>query len=104
MSEPFSSPEHGQYIDNPYPYPLPYGAGDALCDDSEFSALMESLSNEPGYGDDGAGPIYALAGYPDPAIYLHDYTPTLSAADCNAPVVSTPGPANFFDGVPVLDS
>lgn len=112
LPEQFPFPEQEQYLYAPYPYLLPVESGDLLCDDSEFSALMESMSDEPGSYDEGAGPISApafdpysdLGGYPDLELQAPGYPTTLGPADYSAFVTANPGPANFSDGVPVLDS
>lgn len=108
LAEPFSSPEQEEHLDTPYPYPsmLSYDGGEGLYDSSDFSALMEPLSNELGSCDDSVGPIYPQVPnpYSDLDLQSPGFLPTLNSADSNTPVTTPPGPANFFDGVPALDS
>lgn len=94
-------------MDTPYPYPhsLPYDGGQGLHDSSHMSAWMESLSNEHGSCDDGAGPAYFpapnLGGYTDLTMECPGFVPSAGSDDT---VVAPPGPANFFDGNPALGS
>lgn len=114
LAEPFSSPEQDEYHDTQYPCPymLSYDGGEGLSDSTDFSTLMESLSNEPRSCDDGVAPVYAqvpdmysgLEGYSDLGLQSPGFVPTLSSADGNIPVTAPPGPASFFDGDPALDS
>lgn len=114
FSEPHSFFEQQKILDSSYPslFSCDGGEGQGPYDSSEFSDLMEPLADGPDCCEDGTGPSSTSAldsyldilGHPSLAAQYPGYTPALNSADSTAHVAANPGPANFFDGVPVLDS